>query len=65
MLPMYTYEMVKIKIEEELQQAARERRAREAAGPRPHAIDFASVGRRIRVQLLGGPRPDQPATAGA
>jgi hypothetical protein len=65
MLPtMATYEMVKLKIEEELQQAARERRAREAAAARPHAIDFASVGQRIRIQLLGrgGPRP---ADAGA
>ena len=65
MLPTTTYEMVKIKIEEELQQAARERRAREAASPRPHVIDFASVGRRLRVQLLGGPRTDRPAAAGA
>ena len=65
MLPtMATYEMVKLKIEEELQQAARERRAREAAADRPHAIDFASVGQRIRIPLLGrgGPRP---AGAGA
>lgn len=65
MLPMTTYEMVKIKIEEELQQAARERRAREAAGPRPQTIDFTAVARRIRVQLLGGRRGGRPAQAGA
>ena len=65
MLPTTTYTMVKMKIEEELQQAARERRAREAAGPRPKTIDFASLGRRIRVQLQGGPGADRPAAAGA
>jgi len=65
MLPTTTtYQMVKLKIEEELQQAARERRAREAAAARPQAIDFASLGQRIRIQLLGrgGTRP---AGAGA
>jgi hypothetical protein len=66
MLPtMVTYEMVKMKIEEDLQQAARERRAREAVGTRPHAIDFTSVKDRIRVRFLGGHRGDRPATAGA
>lgn len=65
MLPtMVTYEMVKMKIEEDLQQAARERRAREAVGTRPRAIDFTSVAGRIRVRLLGG-RPGRPAQAGA
>jgi hypothetical protein len=63
MLP--TYEFVKIKIEEDLQHAARERRAREAVSSRPRAIDFASVGERIRVRLLGGPRAGRPAGAGA
>jgi hypothetical protein len=65
MLSMTTYEMVKIKIEEELQQAARERRAREAAGPRPQTIDFAAIGRRIRVRFLGGTGADRPASATA
>jgi hypothetical protein len=63
MLP--TYEFVKIKIEEDLQQAARERRAREAVISRPRPIDFAAFGERIRDRLLGGPRPGRPAAAGA
>ena len=62
MLP--TYEFLKIKIEEDLQQAARERRARDAVASRPRPIDFSSVSERIRVRLLGG-RLGRPAGAGA
>ncbi len=65
MLPMMTYELVKMKIDEDLQQAARERRAREAVRNRARPIDFASVGERIRVRLFGGPRLGRPAGAGA
>ena len=50
-----TYDMVKFKIEEELQYAARQRRAREAASDRPRSIDFSSIGQRLRVRLFGGP----------
>jgi hypothetical protein len=60
-----TYDMVKYKIEEELQYAARQRRAREAVRDRPRAIDFSGLRDRIRVRLLGagGGRPAAPAGA--
>jgi hypothetical protein len=62
-----SYDMVKFKIEEELQWAARERLARSARSGQPRSIDFSSLGRRLKVRLFGGPalggRPS--ATAGA
>jgi hypothetical protein len=62
-----TYDMVKFKIEEELQRAARERLAQSARSGQPRSIDFSSLGRRIKVRLFGGSalggRPS--ATAGA
>jgi hypothetical protein len=65
MIPMATYELVKMKIEEDLRQAALERRAREAASSVPRPIDFAAVRARIRVRLLGGPGSGRPANATA
>jgi hypothetical protein len=62
-----TYDMVKFKIEEELQWAARERLAQSARSGQPRSIDFSSLGRRLKVRLFGGSalggRPS--ATAGA
>jgi hypothetical protein len=49
-----TYDMVKFKIEEQLQQAARERLARSARSDRPRSIDFSSLGKRLKVRLFGG-----------
>jgi hypothetical protein len=48
------HELAKIKIAEELEYAARQRRAREAISDRPRSIDFSSLGQRLRVRLLGG-----------
>jgi hypothetical protein len=61
MHPQTTYDMVKFKIEEELQHAARERLAQAARSDRPRSIDFSSIGQRLKARLFGGswvlPRP--------
>jgi hypothetical protein len=54
MHPYITHELVKIKIAEDLEYAARQRRAREAVSNRPRSIDFSTLGQRLRVRLLGG-----------
>ena len=55
MHPYMTGELAKIKIAEQLEYAARERRAREAVSNRPRsAIDFSSLGQRLKVILTGG-----------
>jgi hypothetical protein len=67
MHPLASYELAKLKIEEEHRYAARQRLARAAGADRPRSIDFSSLGARLRVRLLGGSllggRPT--ATAGA
>lgn len=66
MHPMQTHELARLKIADELAYAARERRAREAAGDRPRSIDFSTLGQRLRVRLFGGPSiGGRPAAAGA
>ena len=72
MHPYIAHELVKHKIADELRYAEHERRARLAATDRPHWIDFSSLGRRLRVRLLGGPAMGgssalggKPASAGA
>lgn len=66
MHPITTYDMVKYKIEEELQYAARQRLARDAVSDRPRSIDFSSIGQRLRVRLFGGPTlGGRAAAAGA
>jgi hypothetical protein len=72
MHPHIAQELVKYKIADELRYAELERRARLAATDRPHWIDFSSLGRRLRVRLLGGPAlggssalGGKPAGAGA
>jgi len=61
-----TYDLVKLKIDEELRYAARQRQARQAVSNRPRAIDFAAIGEKLRVRLFGGPaRGGRPSTAGA
>jgi hypothetical protein len=64
---MITYDMVKFRIDEELQHAARQRLARQARIDEPRSIDFASLGRRLRVKLFGkapvGGRPTAAAEA--
>ena len=54
MHPQTTYDMVKFKIEEELQHAARERLAQAARSDRPRSIDFSSIGQRLKDRLFGG-----------
>jgi hypothetical protein len=54
MHPTITHELAKIKIAEELDYAARQRRAREAVSDRPRSIDFSSFGQRLKVRLFGG-----------
>ena len=67
MHPTMTHELARIKIADELEYAARQRRAREAMADRPRSIDFSTIGQRLKVRLLGGPAiSDKPAvTAGA
>jgi hypothetical protein len=65
MHPMTTYDMVKFKIEEELQYAARQRLARDAVSDRPRSIDFSGIGQRLRVRLFGGPTLGGSPTASA
>jgi len=66
MHPTMAYDLAKIKIEEELQYAARERLARAASSDRPRAIDFSSLGRRLKVKLTGGGALNRPtATSNA
>jgi hypothetical protein len=67
MHPYITHELAKIKIAEELEYAARQRRAKEAVSDRPRSIDFSNLGQRLRVRLLGGPSwgGGKPAGAGA
>jgi hypothetical protein len=67
MHPYITHELAKIKIAEELEYAARQRRAQEAVSDRPRSIDFSNLGQRLRVRLLGGPSwgGGKPAGAGA
>jgi hypothetical protein len=67
MHPYFSHELAKIKIAEELEYAARQRRAREAVSDRPRSIDFSSLGQRLRVRLFGGPTlgGTPTATAGA
>jgi hypothetical protein len=60
-----TYDMVKFKIEEELQWAARERLAQSVRSAQPRSIDFASLGRRLKVRLFGGPALGGRPTASA
>jgi len=67
MHPYITHELAKIKIAEELEYAARQRRAKEAVSDRPRSIDFSNLGQRLRVRLWGGPSwgGGKPAGAGA
>jgi hypothetical protein len=66
MHPFMTGELAKIKIAEQLEYAARERRVRDAVSDRPRSIDFSSLGQRLRVRFLGGPwGGGRPAPAGA
>ena len=54
MYPMQTHELARLKIADELAYAARQRLAREATSDRPRAIDFSTLGQKLRVRLLGG-----------
>lgn len=66
MHPFMTGELAKIKIAEELEYAARQRRARESVSSRPRSIDFSTLGQKLRVRLFGGPAlGGKPAGAGA
>jgi hypothetical protein len=67
MHPMMVHELARIKIAEELEYAARQRRARDAVSDRPRSIDFSSIGHKLRVRLFGEPAigGTPTATAGA
>jgi hypothetical protein len=70
MHPTILHELAKIKIAEQNQYADRQRLAREAVRERPHAIDIATLGEKLRVRLfggrtLGGPTVGRPAGADA
>jgi hypothetical protein len=62
---MITYDMVKFRIDEELRYAARQRLARQAISDEPRSIDFAALGRRLRVRLFGEPTVGGTPTAAA
>jgi hypothetical protein len=61
MHPSIAYDLARMKIEEEQQYAARERLARAASKDRPRAIDFSSLGRRLRVRLSTGSTFGRPS----
>jgi hypothetical protein len=65
--PTIQHDMVKFKIEEQMQAAARERLAQAVRKDRPRSIDIATLGERLRVRLFGGPalggRPMAEASA--
>ena len=63
MHPSIAYDLAKMKIEEDQQQAARQRLARVVSKDRPRAIDFASLGRRLRVRLGAGSAFGRPSAA--
>jgi hypothetical protein len=68
MNPLFTPELAKIKIAEEIQYAERQRLARLAVSDRPRPIDMAAIGASVRRLLLGarrGARGATPARAGA
>jgi len=65
MHPMMVHELARIKIAEELEYAARQRRARDAVSDRPRSIDFSSIGQKLRVRLFGGPAIGGTPTAAA
>jgi hypothetical protein len=64
--PMQTHELARLKIADELAYAARQRLVRAASKDRPRAIDFSSLGQKLRVRLFGGSALGaKPAGAGA
>lgn len=66
MHPMQTHELARLKIADELAYAARQRLARQATSDRPRAIDFSSLGQKLRIRLFGGSvLGGRPAGAGA
>ena len=65
MHPAMTQELARIKISEQLQYAERERRVRAAGSNRPHAIDSAAIGDRVRRTLLRLGHGFRGAQAGA
>ena len=66
MFPMQTHELARLKIADELAYAARQRLARQATSDRPRAIDFSSLGQKLRIRLFGGSvLGGRPAGAGA
>jgi hypothetical protein len=65
MHPIMVHELAKIKIAEELEYAAKQRRFRDAVSDRPRSIDFSSIGERLRVRLFGGSAVGRTPTATA
>jgi len=65
MHPHIGYSLARIKIEEQLQYAERERLAQAVRKDRPRSIDIARLGERLRVRLFGGPALGGRPMAGA
>jgi hypothetical protein len=65
MHPTISYDIVKFKIEEQMQSAARERLAQAARRDRPRSFDIRKLGERLRVRLFGGPLLGGRPTANA
>ena len=67
MHPTMAYELVKIKIAEDLEYAARQRPPVRSSAIGRAGLDFSSIGQRLRVRLFGGPAlgGTPTATAGA
>jgi hypothetical protein len=65
MHPEMVHELARIKINEELEWAARQRLARGASPDRQRWIDFSSLVQRVRGRFGGAATGGTPAAAGA
>jgi hypothetical protein len=65
MHPYIMGELARVRIEEQLQYAERERLAQAARKDRPRSIDFSGLAERLRVRLFGGSALGSRPTAGA
>ncbi len=65
MHPTIQYELARIKLNEQLRDAERQRQARSGGGPSPVALDLSQVVGRVRSRLLGSAGRSAPSTSEA
>ena len=65
MHPFSDIEIGRMKMEDDLRFANRERLAQAARKDRPRSIDFSKLGERLRERLFGGPAVGGRPAAGA